>query len=250
MNLFGRTWQVQVQAEAADRASVDDIYRINVRNSEGKMIPLRSLVEVRVVVGPPALIRYNNLRAVTVQGSPAPGVSSGQALKAMEEVAAHDASAGLCGRMDRYGIPGEARGRQDRDHPRLRGAVRVSVPGRALRKLDHSGAGAAVGIGRHPRIVRRHCARPSDARSLCADRHHRADRPCRKERHSDRRVCEGEAGARGAAARGRNRGRAGALPPGDDDVVRLHPRSASPGGCCQAPRSLLGATSEPRCSAA
>ena len=59
-----------MQAEADDRASIDDIYRINVRNAEGKMIPLRSLVEMRVVVGPPALIRYNNLRAVTVQGSP------------------------------------------------------------------------------------------------------------------------------------------------------------------------------------
>jgi multidrug efflux pump subunit AcrB len=97
MNLFGRTWQVQVQAEADDRSSIDDIYRINVRNAEGKMIPLRSLVEVRVAVGPPALIRYNNLRAVTVQGSPAPGVSSGQALKAMEEVAARTLPAGYAG---------------------------------------------------------------------------------------------------------------------------------------------------------
>ncbi len=88
MNLYGRTWQVQVQAEAADRSSVDDIYRINVRNADGKMIPLRSLAEVRVVIGPPALIRYNNVRAVTVQGGPAPGVSSGQALTAMEAVAA------------------------------------------------------------------------------------------------------------------------------------------------------------------
>ena len=71
---------MQVQAEARDRAAIDDIYRINVRSADGKMIPLRSLVEARVVVGPPALIRYNNLRAVTVQGGPAPGVSSGQAL--------------------------------------------------------------------------------------------------------------------------------------------------------------------------
>ena len=60
MNLFGRTWQVQVQAEAEDRASIDDIYRINVRSADGKMIPLRSLVEVRPVIGPQALIRYNN----------------------------------------------------------------------------------------------------------------------------------------------------------------------------------------------
>jgi hydrophobe/amphiphile efflux-1 (HAE1) family protein len=97
VNLFGRTWQVQVQAEAEDRSSIDDIYRINVRNGEGKMIPLRSLVEVRVVVGPPALIRYNNLRAVTVQGGPAPGISSGQALKAMEEVAAKTLPAGYGG---------------------------------------------------------------------------------------------------------------------------------------------------------
>jgi hydrophobe/amphiphile efflux-1 (HAE1) family protein len=87
MNMFGRTWQVQVQAEAADRSGIDDIYRINVRNAEGKMIPLRSLAEVRVVVGPPALIRYNNLRAATIQGGPAARVSSGQALAAMEEVA-------------------------------------------------------------------------------------------------------------------------------------------------------------------
>jgi hydrophobe/amphiphile efflux-1 (HAE1) family protein len=87
MNLFGRTWQVQVQAEAEDRSKVDDIYRINVRNAKGEMIPLRSLVESRVIVGPQALIRYNNRLAVTVQGGPAPGVSSGQALAAMDAVA-------------------------------------------------------------------------------------------------------------------------------------------------------------------
>ena len=88
MNLFGRNWQVWVQAEAADRSSIDDVYRINVRSNDGKMIPLRSLAEVKVVVGPPALIRYNNLRAVTIQGSPAAGISSGQALAAMDKVAA------------------------------------------------------------------------------------------------------------------------------------------------------------------
>jgi hydrophobe/amphiphile efflux-1 (HAE1) family protein len=97
MNLFGRTWQVQVQAEASDRARVDDIFRINVRNSQGKMIPLRSLVEPRLIVGPPALIRYNNKRAVTVQGSPAPGVSSGQALAAMEAVAERTLPPGFAG---------------------------------------------------------------------------------------------------------------------------------------------------------
>ena len=97
INLFGRTWQVQVQAEAADRSRVEDIFRINVRGKDGSMVPLRSLAEIRVVVGPPALIRYNNLRAVTVQGAPAAGVSSGQALKAMEEIAAKTLPQGYAG---------------------------------------------------------------------------------------------------------------------------------------------------------
>ncbi|WP_036260755.1 efflux RND transporter permease subunit [Methylocapsa aurea] len=97
VNLFGRTWQVQVQGEADDRKSIDDINRINVRSAEGKMIALRSLVEVRIVVGPQALIRYNNRLAVTVQGSPAPGISSGQALNAMESVAAKALPAGYRG---------------------------------------------------------------------------------------------------------------------------------------------------------
>ncbi|MDT8343829.1 MAG: multidrug efflux RND transporter permease subunit [Thermohalobaculum sp.] len=97
MNLFGRTWQVQVQADATDRAGIDDIYRINVRNREGTMIPLRSLVEARIVVGPPAVIRYNNTRAVTVLGAGAPGVSSGGALAAMEATAAETLPDGFAG---------------------------------------------------------------------------------------------------------------------------------------------------------
>jgi hydrophobe/amphiphile efflux-1 (HAE1) family protein len=97
MNLFGRIWQVQVQAEADDRARIDDIYQINVRSNDGKMIPMRSLAEVRIVVGAPAVIRYNNLQAVTIQGSPAPGISSGQSLQAMEQVAARTLPQGYGG---------------------------------------------------------------------------------------------------------------------------------------------------------
>jgi hydrophobe/amphiphile efflux-1 (HAE1) family protein len=97
MNLFGRTWQVQVQADAADRAGIDDVYRIHVRSRDGAMVPLRSLVEARVVVGPPALIRYDNARAAAVLGGPAPGVSSGGALAAMEAVAARTLPDGFAG---------------------------------------------------------------------------------------------------------------------------------------------------------
>jgi len=97
LNLFGRTWQVNVQAEASDRTKIDDLYRINVRSAKGEMIPLRSLVEARVVVGAPASIRYNNTRAVTIQGTPAQGVSSGQALHSMESVAAKTLPQGYAG---------------------------------------------------------------------------------------------------------------------------------------------------------
>ncbi len=88
LNLFGRTWQVNLQGEQEDRNSIDDIYRIHVRNLNGEMVPLRSFAEVRIIVGPQAIIRYNNYRSVTINGSPAPGVSSGEALAAMEQLSA------------------------------------------------------------------------------------------------------------------------------------------------------------------
>ncbi|MFD2182692.1 efflux RND transporter permease subunit [Rhodoplanes azumiensis] len=96
-NLYGRTWKVQLQGEADDRRGVEDLYRINVRNKDGQMIPMRSLAEASIIVGPPSLIRYNNTRAVTVQGEPAPGVSSGEALAAMERVAAKTLPTGFAG---------------------------------------------------------------------------------------------------------------------------------------------------------
>ncbi len=85
-NLFGRTWQVNIQGEAADRSGVDDIFRINVRNAKGEMVPMRAFADVRVVLGPQSIIRYNNFRTVTINGGPAPGYSSGEALAAMERI--------------------------------------------------------------------------------------------------------------------------------------------------------------------
>ena len=85
-NLFGRVWQVNVQAEAEDRSDVPDIWRIRVSNNRGEMVPLRAFADVRVVVGPQTLQRYNNYRSLTINGAPAPGVSSGDALAAMEQI--------------------------------------------------------------------------------------------------------------------------------------------------------------------
>jgi hydrophobe/amphiphile efflux-1 (HAE1) family protein len=88
-NLFGRTWQVNIQAEGTDRDEIPDIWRIHVRNSRGEMVPLRSVADVRVVLGPQTITRYNNARSVLINGAPRPGVSSGDGLAAMEQLSAN-----------------------------------------------------------------------------------------------------------------------------------------------------------------
>jgi HAE1 family hydrophobic/amphiphilic exporter-1 len=93
-NLFGRTWQVNIQAETPFRSRVDDILRIYVRGSGGQMVPLQALASSRLVLGPQAVTRYNNYRAVIINGSSAPGVSSGTALAAMERLSAATLPAG------------------------------------------------------------------------------------------------------------------------------------------------------------
>ncbi|WP_347264038.1 multidrug efflux RND transporter permease subunit [Nitrobacter sp.] len=87
-NLFGRTWQVNLQAEAADRRDISSLWKIYIRNSKGEMVPLQSIATARTVTGPQVITRYNNYRSVTINGSPAPGVASGTALDAMAEVSA------------------------------------------------------------------------------------------------------------------------------------------------------------------
>ncbi len=85
-NYFGRSWQVNIQAEATDRDDIPDIWRIHVRNAAGEMVPLRSVADIRVVLGPQTISRYNNVRTVSINGAPRPGISSGDALTAMEQL--------------------------------------------------------------------------------------------------------------------------------------------------------------------
>ncbi len=85
-NLFGRTWQVNIQADAIDRSDPAAIYKIYVRNRSGEMVPLRAIANIRVQLGPQVISRYNNYRAVTINGGPRPGISSGDALVAMDQI--------------------------------------------------------------------------------------------------------------------------------------------------------------------
>jgi multidrug efflux pump len=85
-NRFGRTWQVIVQAMANYRDQKDDINRLQVRNKRGTMVPLGAVASVREINGPLVLSRYNMYPAASINGSAVPGVSSGSAIRAMEEL--------------------------------------------------------------------------------------------------------------------------------------------------------------------
>src|SRR5260370_12325420 len=80
-NLFGRTWQVKIQAEAADRRFARDIYRVRIRTKDGELLPLRAVAEIRLVTAPAQIIRYNNLRSLTIICGPAAGFLSRPAIQ-------------------------------------------------------------------------------------------------------------------------------------------------------------------------
>ncbi len=86
-NKYGRTWQVLMSAEPAYRKRPDDIGRMWVRSANGDMVPVSALARVSYSSGPETLDRFNNLPAVKLFGQGAPGVSSGQAIAAVEKIA-------------------------------------------------------------------------------------------------------------------------------------------------------------------
>ena len=89
-NKFGRVYRVYVQAEADRRSKPADIGKLYVRSADGEMVPMRTLVTVKSILGPETIERYNMFRSATVNGNAAPGYSSGQAIAAMQATAASD----------------------------------------------------------------------------------------------------------------------------------------------------------------
>ncbi|HCE44561.1 MAG TPA: hydrophobe/amphiphile efflux-1 family RND transporter [Lentisphaeria bacterium] len=94
-NKFGKTYKVEMQADSKYRAELDDIMGLHVRNNKGEMVPINTLVIPETRFGPQYLSRYNLFPSVTINGNAASGFSSGQAMKAMEEVAAKNLPAGM-----------------------------------------------------------------------------------------------------------------------------------------------------------
>src|SRR4029077_13583995 len=99
-----RLYQVILQAEPQYRLTPEDIGRSYVKNNKGDMVPLSALVNTRYVTGADMVTRFNNYPAIAINGAPAPGVSSGQALAAIREIAEEVMPAGYA-----YEWAGEAR---------------------------------------------------------------------------------------------------------------------------------------------
>jgi multidrug efflux pump len=89
-NRFGRTWQVNVQADARFRTDAEAVRQLKVRNADGDMVPLGAVADVRDSAGPVQVVRYNMFPAATLTGASLPGVSTGDVLATMERLAGEE----------------------------------------------------------------------------------------------------------------------------------------------------------------
>ncbi len=94
-NRFGRTWQVNVQADADYRQRIEDLKQYKVRSVSGRMVPLGAMASVREINGPVLIQRYNMYPSAPINGEPAPGVSSGEAIGLMQTAAAQNLPRGM-----------------------------------------------------------------------------------------------------------------------------------------------------------
>ncbi|MBL8797441.1 MAG: efflux RND transporter permease subunit [Planctomycetia bacterium] len=94
-NRFGRTWQVNVQADSGFRISADQVRNLKVRNAAGEMVPLGALLTVKDSSGPVSITRYNTFPAAAINGATQPGVSTGTAVQQMDALAARELPRGF-----------------------------------------------------------------------------------------------------------------------------------------------------------
>ncbi|MGI9386497.1 MAG: efflux RND transporter permease subunit, partial [Methyloligellaceae bacterium] len=86
-NLYGKVYRVLIQAEPRFRNKIEDINRLYIRNSKNEMVPLSTLVQIKPILGPLSIKRYNLYKSASVSAQAAPGYSSGQAISALERAA-------------------------------------------------------------------------------------------------------------------------------------------------------------------
>ncbi|MFO0928346.1 MAG: efflux RND transporter permease subunit [Gemmataceae bacterium] len=95
ITLFNRNWQVNVQADAKNRLRAEDIGALKVRNQQGDMVPLSTMITVTDVTGPAIVNHFNQYPSAEINGAPAPGASSGQAIALMEGIANQELPSGM-----------------------------------------------------------------------------------------------------------------------------------------------------------
>ena len=185
----GRVKRVIIQADAPFRMVPEDFDRWSVRNSRGEMVPFRAFATSHWDYGSPRLERYNGVPAMNINGEPAPGVSSGDAMAEVERLVVA-AAAGHRHGVDRDVVPGARGGRPDPAALLALDAGRVPVPCRAVRELDRAHRGAADRAAGDPGHRARDLAARHGARRLLpgGDADHR--RPVEQERDPHRRVRE------------------------------------------------------------
>ena len=158
------------------------------KSSNGTMLPLTAIAKVAETTGPDVIERFNLFPSARLFGGPAPGYSSGQALAAMEELAAQDAAGGLSARVVGAVVSGKDELAEHGGHLRARGADGVPDSRGSVRAADAAVRGDPGGAVRGVRRVRRGVGARVVRRSLSADRARHAGGPCREERDPDRRV--------------------------------------------------------------
>ncbi|MCC6352244.1 MAG: efflux RND transporter permease subunit [Verrucomicrobiae bacterium] len=94
-NAFGRPYRVTAQADARFRAKAGDVANLKTRNARGEMVPLGTLVKVGEISAPVSVGNFNMYPTAEINGAPAPGVSSGEAMRVMEELAARHLPPGI-----------------------------------------------------------------------------------------------------------------------------------------------------------
>ena len=208
------------------------------------MVPFSSFAQTSWTTTPTSLSRFHGYPSYELQGQGAPGVSSGDAMNTIEQLAAQ--IPGHQRRLGRPVLPGAAVVGAGADPLRRRADRRLPVPRRALRKLVDPGRGAAGDPARPGRRdLLRHAARAAERR-LSAGRPDHDDGPVGQERDPDGRVRRARRARGQARHRRRDRSRADPAAADPDDQLRLHLRRAAAGHLDRRRAPTAGSRSAPR----
>ena len=228
-NLLGRTFRVTAQADAPFRKELRDVEQLKTRSAAGAMVPLGSVATFRDISGPYRVPRYNLYPAAEVQGSTAPGTSTGEALAKMEQLAAQVLPDGFGYEWTELALQEKLAG----GGTLLIFVASVVFVFLLLAAQYESWLAAAGGDPDRADVPARRGQRAARARHgrqhPGPDRLRRAGRAGRQERDPDRRVRAPGRGAGARPARGGDQGGAHAAAADPDDLLRLHLRRRAAG---------------------